>query len=69
MTIDQISELTDFNPHSHKGSDSLLITVYARLVDFNPHSHKGSDEKLQGSNLKIDISIHTPTRGVTDAKC
>ena len=33
---------------------------------FNPHSHKGSDEDLKMFEKEIDISIHTPTRGVTE---
>ena len=33
----------DFNPRSHKGSDSSLYTRYPIPVYFNPRSHKGSD--------------------------
>ena len=33
---------------------------------FNPHSHKGSDRKKVYRFMAITISIHTPTRGVTD---
>ena len=35
-------------------------------ADFNPHSHAGSDfdETVEPLGL-IDISIHTPTQGVT----
>ena len=32
---------------------------------FNPHSHKGSDGDYGGEHSDDDISIHTPTRGVT----
>ena len=35
---------------------------------FNPHSRKGSDAYPYGSTLKITISIHTPARGVTNAR-
>ena len=32
---------------------------------FNPHSHKGSDRFQFGFIVQTTISIHTPTRGVT----
>ena len=33
-----------FNPHSHEGSDSLLINRGSIChINFNPHSHEGSD--------------------------
>ncbi len=31
-------------PHSHKGSDELLLCFCIILAYFNPHSHKGSDD-------------------------
>ena len=37
-----------------------------KACDFNPHSHKGSDVKDVVEALETPISIHTPTRGVTD---
>ncbi len=33
----------DFNPHSHKGSDSDTTKPSPCCFNFNPHSHKGSD--------------------------
>ena len=33
----------DFNPHSHKESDSLSSGCKSSHIDFNPHSHKESD--------------------------
>ena len=38
---------------------------YGRMY-FNPHSHKGSDVFLDSVIEVKDISIHTPTRGVTE---
>ena len=32
---------------------------------FNPHSHAGSDENISGKLDVTNISIHTPTQGVT----
>ena len=37
------------------------------LTNFNPHSRKGSDdESFVKSSTNFTISIHTPTRGVTE---
>ena len=59
--------LSDFNPHSHKGSDISCSIPYFFLKYFNPHSHKGSDAKATLEYTgELNISIHTPTRGVTD---
>ena len=57
-----------FNPHSHAGSD-LLVQKLLILVNqyFNPHSHAGSDRMEAISNNLSQISIHTPTQGVTGA--
>ena len=55
-----------FNPHSHKGSDRIFewLSTFS-LLYFNPHSHKGSDITRIQAVKAIEISIHTPTRGVT----
>ena len=55
----------DFNPHSHKGSDISNIPCRGVSNNFNPHSHKGSDLYQLRKGVAEDISIHTPTRGVT----
>ena len=34
---------SDFNPHSHKGSDDCCVVSAPCFLHFNPHSHKGSD--------------------------
>ena len=60
------SILKYFNPHSHEGSDRKVGLIISVLANFNPHSHEGSDCRFF---LPIDlpkISIHTPTKGVTD---
>ena len=33
---------------------------------FNPHSHEGSDSVVPAIATDEIVSIHTPTRGVTD---
>ena len=55
----------DFNPHSHKGSDENEGIYVSDEYDFNPHSHKGSDVCDNAIVRGNAISIHTPTRGVT----
>ena len=55
-----------FNPHSHAGSDSKSGGDSAAGSDFNPHSHAGSDVAgLEAQKKSLNISIHTPTQGVT----
>ena len=55
----------NFNPHSHKGSDTCCKTFSRCHHNFNPHSHKGSDTVSIFLTTVKSISIHTPTRGVT----
>ena len=40
----------------------------AILWYFNPHSHEGSDFGRADDNMEMEISIHTPTKGVTNLK-
>ena len=56
---------TYFNPHSHKGSDVEWNGAMPTVFYFNPHSHKGSDFYDCILESYKEISIHTPTRGVT----
>ena len=55
----------DFNPHSHAGSDEKILRRIMESGDFNPHSHAGSDIEQLYTGANYDISIHTPTQGVT----
>ena len=55
----------DFNPHSHAGSDTNWSRWIWNNWYFNPHSHAGSDRSSSCDNTSQDISIHTPTQGVT----
>ena len=54
-----------FNPHSHAGSDQSLSTIRGDISNFNPHSHAGSDYMIKKDTQHKEISIHTPTQGVT----
>ena len=61
------ASLVYFNPHSHEGSDKDTAIQVSNDTDFNPHSHEGSDFAVLSSNAcTLNISIHTPTKGVTD---
>ena len=54
-----------FNPHTHEGCDQWFQTVFLPIFCFNPHTHEGCD--LQGFYFLYvsQVSIHTPTKGVT----
>ena len=55
-----------FNPHSHAGSDEANEGRNRVSHYFNPHSHAGSDfTEINLHRGKRQISIHTPTQGVT----
>ena len=64
--VQQQTQVRDFNPRSHEGSDVHRI-VYRRSIctDFNPRSHEGSDTAAKEIFDALDISIHAPTRGAT----
>ena len=64
-TVAAISGATDFNPHSHAGSDEGGFSGMVEEIDFNPHSHAGSDRPARPRMQSAIISIHTPTQGVT----
>ena len=65
FTSFRCSASANFNPHSHKGSDRASERHLRWFAYFNPHSHKGSDIEIPEPNYESEISIHTPTRGVT----
>ena len=44
----------------------MLIVLLYQIVYFNPHSHAGSDyAEVEYNEFADEISIHTPTQGVT----
>ena len=57
--------LQNFNPHSRTGSDCVATSLPVWSPDFNPHSRTGSDSYPDVKYMVLDISIHTPARGVT----
>ena len=48
-----IVRLSNFNPHSHAGSDGGSGAAGPAGSDFNPHSHAGSDGKIAQFRCKI----------------
>ena len=55
-----------FNPHTHAGCDCSMLAARKDLRRFNPHTHAGCD--LNNPNVPdntTQVSIHTPTQGVT----
>ncbi len=54
-----------FNPHTHAGCDIPGRICADSDKSFNPHTHAGCDVKRGQDDLIIEVSIHTPTQGVT----
>ena len=49
-----------FNPHSHKGSDSVPSDKIILTIYFNPHSHKGSDAlRMLEHKLCVHFNPHS----------
>ena len=54
-----------FNPRSHEGNDRDKRERIYKTPGFNPRSHEGNDTDKVIVPVKIDVSIHVPTRGTT----
>ena len=54
-----------FNPHTHTGRDSRNHRHTLRCSSFNPHTHTGCDFTVLLDTHFLQVSIHTPTWGVT----
>ena len=55
-----------FNPHTHEGCDYDDIKKYIHRLSFNPHTHEGCDAQEHLCKVLEVVSIHTPTKGVTN---
>ena len=55
-----------FNPHTHEGCDNAYLTFALSVNSFNPHTHEGCDALLTKRVGSNGVSIHTPTKGVTE---
>ena len=60
--------LRSFNPHTHAGCDCVCIMLYLCWIGFNPHTHAGCDCSWSFFSVGFEVSIHTPTQGVTRPK-
>ncbi len=58
-----------FNPHTHEGCDYNFILLSSKFFCFNPHTHEGCDSLVCLMISSDDVSIHTPTKGVTPEDC
>ena len=58
-----------FNPHTHEGCDIYQPIYLCLLLGFNPHTHEGCDPLPTAVTSPVDVSIHTPTKGVTIIDC
>ena len=54
-----------FNPHTHAGCDCVMLISKCMLCSFNPHTHAGCDAQQAQVQRDWQVSIHTPTQGVT----
>ena len=54
-----------FNPHTHEGCDWQKRYIVTRNKCFNPHTHEGCDSLSRLLHYTQQVSIHTPTKGVT----
>ena len=58
--------VTNFNPHSRKGSDAALEEHLDELTTISIHTPaRGVTNRSSGRVSGLAISIHTPARGVT----
>ena len=55
-----------FNPHTHEGCDSSPGITSSQNIGFNPHTHEGCDFFYPYHLIVNCVSIHTPTKGVTE---
>ena len=56
-----------FNPHSHKGSDRIMLrSKFIKTISIHTPTRGVTTKTLKCSQPDL-ISIHTPTRGVTVA--
>ena len=54
-----------FNPHTHAGCDPGCSISPWSSWSFNPHTHAGCDSLSKVYDKRLQVSIHTPTQGVT----
>ena len=65
----QSISIFSFNPHTHAGCDLMSLFFVEVFFGFNPHTHAGCDYSYFVTLTYDNVSIHTPTQGVTDKIC
>ena len=60
-----LSRSGSFNPHTHAGCDPGCSISPWSSWSFNPHTHAGCDSLSKVYDKRLQVSIHTPTQGVT----
>ena len=53
-----------FNPHAREGRDQIIRYSLPGHACFNPHV-KGVTKAIRPRELSLNVSIHTPVKGVT----
>ena len=56
-----------FNPRTRTGCDSDYISHMTMRPSFNPRTRTGCDTSGKTSRMSMQVSIHAPARGATDA--
>ena len=64
----KIKSVFCFNPYTHEGCDPCRRHKARPIPCFNPHTHEGCDALDLDALAVIEVSIHTPTKGVTKPK-
>ena len=57
--------MADFYSHAREGRDMLGRIISQAETDFYSHAREGRDKKQLAALRDIQISTHTPARGVT----
>ena len=65
LVIEVLPRQEGFNPHTHAGCDYDKNFAEMDIESFNPHTHAGCDSFTAVTLQVGEVSIHTPTQGVT----
>ena len=58
-------ESTSFNPHTYMRCDPIYPFLFWFFPGFNPHTYMRCDHRRGKTRQRMEVSIHTPTWGVT----
>ena len=64
--VQQQTQVRDFNPRSHEGSDDRVQCILCAITQFQSTLPRGERQcRLKYEIEQAEISIHAPTRGAT----